>query len=106
MRRRCLELRTIWRPKTTRSRSQNMRCSIFVLAIFFFAGPAVAQHNDSRDAGDDLFGEPEAISHPVAIRWWGQGMVSIETYWNLTIVIDPYNDKIGYEVPDLTADLV
>jgi L-ascorbate metabolism protein UlaG (beta-lactamase superfamily) len=43
---------------------------------------------------------------PVAIRWWGQGMVSIETHWNLTIVIDPYNDKIGYEVPDLTADLV
>ncbi|WP_442482573.1 MBL fold metallo-hydrolase [Aeoliella sp. SH292] len=45
-------------------------------------------------------------SPPVAIRWWGQGMVSIETYWNLTIVIDPYNDKIGYEVPNLTADLV
>lgn len=43
---------------------------------------------------------------PVAIRWWGQGMVSIETYWNLTVVIDPYNDKIGYEVPELTADLV
>ncbi|QDS97944.1 MBL fold metallo-hydrolase [Adhaeretor mobilis] len=43
---------------------------------------------------------------PVAVRWWGQGMVSVETWQNLSVVIDPYNDKIGYEVPDLTADLV
>lgn len=43
---------------------------------------------------------------PVAIRWWGQGMVSIESWWNLSVLIDPYNDKIGYEVPDLAADLV
>lgn len=45
-------------------------------------------------------------SYPVAIRWWGQGMVSIESWWNLSVVIDPYNNKIGYEVPDLAADLV
>jgi len=43
---------------------------------------------------------------PVAIRWWGQGTVSIETWWNGSIVIDPYNDKIGYEIPNLSADLV
>jgi L-ascorbate metabolism protein UlaG (beta-lactamase superfamily) len=43
---------------------------------------------------------------PVAVRWWGQGMVSIETDWNQTVVIDPYNDKIGYTVPDIDGDLV
>lgn len=48
----------------------------------------------------------DKVQAPVAIRWWGQGMVSIETWWDLTIVIDPYGDNIGYEVPDLTADLV
>ena len=44
--------------------------------------------------------------HPVAVRWWGQGMVSIETMWNLRVVIDPYKTDIGYDDPELTADLV
>jgi len=43
---------------------------------------------------------------PVAVRWWGQAMVSIETHWNLRIVIDPYGEKIGYENPDVMGDLV
>lgn len=43
---------------------------------------------------------------PVAVRWWGQAMVSIETYWNLTIVIDPYGEQIGYDNPNITGDLV
>lgn len=43
---------------------------------------------------------------PVAIRWWGQGMVSIETYWNLQVVIDPYGPNIGYGDPELSGDLV
>ncbi len=45
-------------------------------------------------------------SKPVAVRWWGQGMVSVETYGNITVVIDPYSGDIGYDVPNLTADLV
>ena len=44
--------------------------------------------------------------HPVAVRWWGQAMVSIETYWNLQIVIDPYGEKIGYQNPHVSGDLV
>ena len=44
--------------------------------------------------------------HPVAVRWWGQAMVSIETYWNLHVVIDPYSAKIGYENPNVTGNLV
>jgi len=44
--------------------------------------------------------------HPVAVRWWGQAMVSIETHWNLTVVIDPYGEKIGYENPNVAGDLV
>ncbi|MEM9186142.1 MAG: MBL fold metallo-hydrolase [Planctomycetota bacterium] len=43
---------------------------------------------------------------PVAVRWWGQGMISIETQWNLRVVIDPYGEGIGYDVPPLPADLV
>lgn len=43
---------------------------------------------------------------PVAVRWWGQAMVSIETYWNLRVVIDPYGERVGYNDPHLSADLV
>ena len=53
---------------------------------------------------------PELIyadqGHPIAVRWWGQAMVSIETYWNLTIVIDPYGEKTGYQDPQVAGDLV
>lgn len=44
--------------------------------------------------------------HPVAVRWWGQAMVSIETHWNLRVVIDPYGERVGYENPNVTGDLV
>lgn len=43
---------------------------------------------------------------PVAVRWWGQAMISLETYWNLKVVIDPYGGKIGYENPHVSGDLV
>lgn len=43
---------------------------------------------------------------PVAIRFWGQSMISIETYWNLKVVIDPYALNIGYGNPAVQADLV
>ncbi|HJQ79927.1 MAG TPA: MBL fold metallo-hydrolase [Lacipirellulaceae bacterium] len=43
---------------------------------------------------------------PVAVRWWGQAMVSIETYWNLHVVIDPFGQQVGYKDPQLSADLV
>lgn len=43
---------------------------------------------------------------PVAVRWWGHAMVSIETYWNLRVVIDPYSTGIGYDDPHVSADLV
>lgn len=43
---------------------------------------------------------------PVAVRWWGQAMVSIESYWNLRIVVDPFGEQVGYSDPHLSADLV
>lgn len=43
---------------------------------------------------------------PVAVRWWGQAMVSIETYWGLQVVIDPFPPNIGYDDPQLSADVV
>lgn len=69
--------------------THRTRTSIAVLALFAFATPTFA------DPGK-----------PVAIRWWGQAMISIETYWNLRVVIDPYQPNIGYDDPELTADLV
>ena len=48
-----------------------------------------------------------SVPMPLAVRWWGQSMVSIETFWNLTVVIDPYNLKLGaYDDPQLAGDLV
>lgn len=43
---------------------------------------------------------------PVAVRWWGQAFVTIETYWNLTVAIDPYATRIGYDDPKITANVV
>ncbi len=43
---------------------------------------------------------------PVAVRFWGQGLVTIETYWNLSVAIDPYALRIGYDDPGIEADLV
>ena len=43
---------------------------------------------------------------PVAVRFWGQGLVTIETYWNLRVAIDPYALRIGYDDPGIVADLV
>ena len=83
-----------------------------ILAVFFLFTIAVT----SVSAKEATFQDP-----PVAVRYWGQGMISIETWWNLTVVIDPYDKRIGYDKlgydkfgfeasgyqgPDLTADLV
>lgn len=44
---------------------------------------------------------------PVAVRWWGQAMVTIETWWGLTIAIDPYDPaQTGYTDPHVRADVV
>ena len=45
---------------------------------------------------------------PLKVSWWGQACVSIETFWGLTIVIDPHpgQERIGFPPLDLTADLV
>ncbi len=43
---------------------------------------------------------------PVAIRFWGQGLVTIETYWDLRIAVDPYARRIGYDDPAIAAELV
>ena len=47
-----------------------------------------------------------APGKPVAVRFWGQGLVTIETYWNLTVAIDPYALRIGYDDPQIESDLV
>jgi L-ascorbate metabolism protein UlaG (beta-lactamase superfamily) len=45
-------------------------------------------------------------SLPVAVRFWGQSLVTIETAWNLRIAVDPYALRIGYDDPGIEADLV
>ncbi|MEE9128375.1 MAG: MBL fold metallo-hydrolase [Phycisphaerales bacterium] len=46
------------------------------------------------------------LGKPVAVRWWGQAFVTIESYWNLTVAVDPYATRIGYDDPNITADVV
>lgn len=44
---------------------------------------------------------------PVAVRWWGQGFVTIETWWGLRVAIDPYDpERTGYADPGVRANLV
>jgi L-ascorbate metabolism protein UlaG (beta-lactamase superfamily) len=43
---------------------------------------------------------------PVAVRFWGQSLVTIETAWNLRIAVDPYALRVGYDDPGIEADLV
>jgi L-ascorbate metabolism protein UlaG (beta-lactamase superfamily) len=43
---------------------------------------------------------------PVAVRFWGQGLVTLETHRSLRIAIDPYATRIGYDNPKIEADLV
>ncbi|MHC4101121.1 MAG: MBL fold metallo-hydrolase [Planctomycetota bacterium] len=43
---------------------------------------------------------------PVAVRFWGQSLVTIETAWNLRIAVDPYALRTGYDDPGIEADLV
>jgi len=69
-----------------------MRCAISMLVVTILFFPYTRTQADP--------------GHPVAVRWWGQAMVSIETHWNLRVVIDPYGEKIGYENPRVTGDLV
>src|SRR5690606_8334877 len=75
-------------------RSRSMRILLTLLFVFSLAASTFAQ---GQSPGAEPAEEPQ---FPVAVRWWGQGMVSIETWWNLTVVIDPYGGNIGYEVPD------
>jgi L-ascorbate metabolism protein UlaG (beta-lactamase superfamily) len=52
---------------------------------------------------------PSAVADPgkpVGVRWWGQAYVTIETWWGLTVAIDPYALRIGYDDPNIGADLV
>ena len=54
-------------------------------------------------AGAGVHADP---GKPVAVRFWGQGLVTIETYWDLRIAVDPYALRIGYDDPAIDADLV
>ncbi len=65
------------------------RIGIWILSLLVITG--------SLDAGPGKL---------VAVRFWGQGLVTVETYWNLRVAIDPYALRIGYDDPKLAADLV
>ena len=72
--------------------SLRCRVSIAVTCVLFACG---VSRSLRADAGK-----------PIAVRWWGHAMVSIETYWNLTVVIDPFATSIGYADPEISGDLV
>jgi len=54
--------------------------------------------------GPPAWGADGAGAYPVAVRWWGHAMISIENWWGYTVVIDPYHAGIGYPDPDVEAD--
>jgi len=51
-------------------------------------------------------GSEEEQDFPVALRWWGHAMVSIENWWGWDTVIDPYPLDLGYSDPGIVADQV
>lgn len=70
-------------------------------------GLALSLAAQDQSGGDEPAAEAPTQTHwPVAVRWWGQGFVTIETWWGLTVAIDPYDPAIGYEDPEVSADLV
>lgn len=68
------------------------RCIPLALALLLIA--SVGPRARAADDG----------AYPVAVRWWGQAMISIENWWGYTIVIDPYSADIGYPDPGVEAD--
>ncbi len=44
--------------------------------------------------------------YPVAVRWWGQAMVSIENWHGVSVVVDPFALDIGYDNPQIEANTV
>ncbi len=63
-----------------------------LLLSAFLAPPAIAAEDEN--------------TYPIAVRWWGQSMISIENWWGTTVVIDPYSLEIGYDDPKIDADFV
>jgi len=85
-------------------------CKLRVGKYFFFFGELTMWHPTALLGVMILLNSTSTTQadsgHPVAVRWWGQAMVSIETSWDLTVVIDPYAKTIGYEDPQVRGDLV
>ena len=77
----------------------NMRRLVGLVISLFLPLVAVAEVHAHGQAEADA-------DKAVAIRWWGQAMVSIETHSKLRIVIDPYAARVGYPDPEVAADLV
>ena len=76
-----------------------------LLTALVLALPSLAQQGNASPR-QPAAAQETGIHWPVAVRWWGQGFVTIETWWGLTVAIDPYDTGIGYEDPDVSADLV
>lgn len=80
--------------------------SFLLLGLIALATPTFGQQaRQPQGAAAANLGQAEATHWPVALRWWGQAFVTVETWWGITVAIDPYGE-IGYEDPDVSADLV
>ncbi|MBN2407494.1 MAG: MBL fold metallo-hydrolase [Elusimicrobia bacterium] len=40
------------------------------------------------------------------IRWYGRGCVVLESHSGTVVVCDPYDESVGYALPDMPADIV
>ena len=97
-----------YHSRMTRAIPLPARLAILLVAALALALPAWAQQQANpaqRQAAQPPAGEQQH-HWPVAVRWWGQAFVTVETWWGLTVAIDPYDTKIGYADPGVSADLV
>src|SRR5687768_7073674 len=84
----------------------SLRHLLLPALVALLASPAFLQQARQPQGAAAAELQAAETSWPVAVRWWGQGFVTVETWWGLTVAIDPYDPGIGYADPGVAADLV
>ena len=76
-------------------------CALSLMCLVIASSPCLGQRGGPPASTEDG-------PLPVAVRWWGQSCISVETFWGFTIVIDPYGqtERLTYPKLDLSADVV
>ena len=88
------------------------RAPVWLLIVGFvctglFPGPAQgACRNPNLVQGDHFSVVPAAVSGFVEIQWFGHAFFQIASSAGTKIITDPFNEYIGYRVPEVWPDVV